>query len=162
MFILDLLNNRTKRISRGSDLPIEIYFPCTLSIDQSQIFVIGFPQTGTSLDNITIAAYIFDQTNETWTYIGDDFPCQYNGSFISRAKFTCAYLRHELSIVTGSDKCVAVFHLESFTWTRQLMPYQDGILFNINSERKSVYYIGTVNTNSSVVYEVKLSGIYQG
>ena len=161
---------RSKSIIQGPNLPVGIRFPCTLNVNEELIFMIGMDESAlmsnndganfiTILSNQTLAAYIFNQSNESWTYLGHDFPCQFDQTIHTR--FTCAYLRHEQSIVAGIDFCTAILNLSTFTWTSHIrMRYKNGVLFNIDQNQESVVYIGSNNINGSHVSMVNIPSFW--
>lgn len=152
---------RSKKVLRGPNLPIGIYYPCAIKIGEDSSFIIGSVEIGNEFvghnigletSNETLAAYLYDQSNEMWTHLGSNFPCHYEYS--KNNKFTCAYLKQENAIITGIDRCIASLNLTSKKWTHFTMPFKDGIIFNINENQDSVFYIGSNNTNGSDVYVV--------
>ena len=56
-------------------------------------------------------------------------------------KFTCAYLRHEHSVVISVENCIAVIDLKSYKWTSKMMRNEGGVVFNKDREQKAVVYM---------------------
>ena len=132
---------------KGPNLPVGIRFPCILDINGNKIFMIG--PSWTSDESV---AYIYNQVTAKWTHLGFNYPCQKYQSHIDR--FTCAYLKHENSIISGVNDCVAILNLTSLHWSSMMMPHKSCILFNSNSYNAFVFFIGTDKINGSEIYMV--------
>ena len=136
---------------KGPTLPVAIQFPCILNINEDIQFIIGANSYANETFNKT-KAFLFNQTNDKWTFVGYNFPCQYQLTHSTR--FTCSNLKHEHLAVVSVHNCIAVFNLTSHKWISIKMRHENGILFNVNSEQDEVFYIGSDREQGSDIFMV--------
>lgn len=98
-----------------------------------------------------VVAYLYNQSNEHWTSLGENFPCQTNKTGNG---FSCANLKREHSIVVSIERCVAIVDSASMEWSFNLMTNGGGLLFNADEKQEAAIYIESNRINGSDVYKV--------
>ena len=153
------MQSRKKTISPGPIVPKPIIYPCTVNIDDNEIFVFGHEYIQhSSINNISILSYIYNKATGDWTDLSENFPCT---KPINIYKYTCAYLRPSRSLIMniGSGTCNPILNLtlypNSWTWTLVTAPVSGGIVFNIDAYQEKVILIGNKRNNTeSDIYMV--------
>ena len=131
-----------------------LYFPCTVEINDEQIFVFGQKYSKLSQES-SLHAFIVNSRTRKYSYIPllGNFSCSTHMTTLT--KFTCANLRsHNFVLVAIPGNCTAALNLHSLTWTSLIQPVNNGIIFNGDVSRESAILIGNFGTNDSELYEV--------
>ena len=140
----------TKSIQNGPKLPVPLKFPCTINIDDDQIFIFGEQIMAISVTMPSLTAYLFNMQTGLWSNF-TNFPCQTFA--IKTQKFTCAFLKPMKSVIVPVENCTAILNLSDGTWTSIEQPGQ-GIVFNIDEEKDRIMFIGNNGKDESDLYLV--------
>ena len=148
---------RTKTAFKGPILPKPMLYPCTVNINEDEIFIIG----ASIWEGQNQQAYVYNhKTNSDWRAMGENFPCSVKNIYDSR--FSCAFLKHESVVVTAVDGCVAQLSVTSSNsnWTMSTLPFNNtGLIFNSNDKQNTVIFFGSEKVNGTFgthVYAVRI------
>ena len=131
---------------KGPDLPLELEFPCSVDINDDEIFIFGY-----AIFERNFVGLIFNQmANSMENITFNNFPCYYRHKV---SRLSCAYLKHDDSVVTAVDDCIAILNLTSWKWNISSLDYNQGLVFNAED---SVIFIGSNMNDGSDIYQVNL------
>ena len=122
-------------MSAGPVLPVPMIFPCSINIDDENIFVFGQEMVMDNIFTSPLQAFIFNTRTSTWTNMTNSLSCVETVPHLS--KFTCAYLRPMKTVIVGITNCTSTLNVTSLTW----MPINSELPRNDSRQNNSEKYL---------------------